>query len=66
MHRDWLPRELMERAFERVQTMPGRLDERAFRGLVLDPVSFRVDIDTWGYRDAGAQPPILDLKGRPL
>ncbi len=66
MHRDWLPRDLMERALERLRTMPDRLDERAFRGLVLDPVSFRLDVDTWGYRDAGALPPILDLEGRPL
>ena len=66
MHREWLPRELMRRAFERLQTAPALFGARAFRGMVLDPASFRVDVAEWGYRDAGAQPPILDLEGRPL
>lgn len=66
MHREWLPRALMQRAFEGLQATPVRLDARAFRGMVLDPASFRLDVDEWGYRDAGAQPPILDLEGRPL
>lgn len=66
MHREWLPRELMRRAFERIQSMPALFAERAFRGAVLDPVSFRVDVSEWGYRDAGAKPPLLDREGRPL
>ena len=66
MHRDWLPRDLLRRAFERVQTGPGDAAGRAFRGMVLDPVSFRVDVAERGYRDAGAHPPILDRSGRPL
>jgi hypothetical protein len=66
MHREWLPRELMRKAFERVQAPPSDLEARTFRGIVLDPVSFRVDVDEWGYRDAGAAPPILDREGRPL
>ena len=57
MHREWLPRELMQRAFERLQTHARRVDARAFRGMVLDPVSFRVDVAEWGYRDAGATAP---------
>jgi hypothetical protein len=66
MHRDWLPRELMERAFARLRTAPDGAGARAFHGMVLDPASFRVDVAEWGYRDAGAQPPILDRLGRPL
>jgi len=66
MHRDWLPEALMERAFERVRSTPALLGARAFRGTVLDPESFRVDVAEWGYRDAGAHPPILDRSGRPL
>jgi hypothetical protein len=66
MHRDWLPRALMERAFERVQAMPALLGARGFRGAVLDPESFTVDIAEWGYRDAGAHPPLLDRDGRLL
>ena len=66
MHREWLPRELMRRAFERLQTAPAHFDARAFHGMVLDPLAFRVDVAEWGYRDAGAQPPILDRQGRPL
>jgi hypothetical protein len=66
MHREWLPRELMQRAFERVGGPPEGLDARTFRGTVLDPVSFRVDVSELGYRDAGATPPILGGDGRPL
>ena len=66
MHREWLPRELMRGAFERIQSMPALFGERTFRGAVLDPVSFRVDVSEWGYRDAGATPPLLDREGRPL
>jgi hypothetical protein len=66
MHREWLPRELMRRAFEHVGTSPEELDARAFRGMVLDPVSFRVDVTESGYRDAGAAAPILGRDGRPL
>jgi hypothetical protein len=66
MHREWLPRELMRRAFERVQSTPALFGARAFRGGVLDPVSFRVDVAEWGYRDSGAAPPLLDREGRPL
>jgi hypothetical protein len=66
MHREWLPRELMRRAFERVQSTPALFGARAFRGGVLDPISFRVDVAEWGYRDAGTTPPLLDREGRPL
>lgn len=66
MHREWLPRELMQRAFEAVQSPPALLGARAFRGALLDPVSFRVDLRELGYRDAGAAPPLLDREGRPL
>jgi hypothetical protein len=66
MHRDWLPRALMERAFESVQATPALFGARAFRGTVLDPESFLVDVTELGYRDAGAHPPILDRSGRPL
>jgi hypothetical protein len=66
MHREWLPGELMRRAFERVAGPPGELEARAFRGMVLDPVSFRVDVNELGYRDAGAAPPLLGRDGRPL
>jgi hypothetical protein len=66
MHRDWLPQALMERAFERVRSTPALLGARAFKGTVLDPESFSVDVAEWGYRDAGSRPPILDRSGRPL
>jgi hypothetical protein len=66
MHRDWLPQALMERAFERVQSTPALLGARAFRGTVLDPEAFRVDVAEWGYRDGGSHPPILHRSGRSL
>ncbi len=66
MHRDWLPQALMERAFERLQSTPALLGARAFRGTVLDPEAFRVDVAEWGYRDGGSHPPILDRSGRAL
>jgi len=66
MHREWLPAELMRRAFERLLSPPAGLDDRVFRGVVLDPVAFRVDVSDWGYRDAGATPPLLDREGNLL
>jgi hypothetical protein len=66
MHREWLPRALMLKAFDRLQSTPALLAARTFRGAVLDPVSFRIDVDDWGYRDAGSTPPVLDREGRPL
>jgi hypothetical protein len=63
MHREWLPKELMRRALEHVQSAPAGLRERTFRGMVLDPVSFRADVDEWGYRDGGAAPPLLGRDG---
>jgi len=66
MHREWLPRALIRRAFDRLQSTPDLLAGRAFRGAVLDPVSFGVDVREWGYRDAGSAPPLLDREGRPL
>jgi hypothetical protein len=64
--REWLPRSLMDRAFERLRTTPRLRPANAFRGLVIDPVSFSVDLEKWGYRAGRPRDPVLDDEGDPL
>jgi hypothetical protein len=64
--REWLPKALMERAFARVVSTPHLRPASAFRGLVIDPLSFEVDLDKWGYRDGRPPRPVLDDEGDPV
>jgi hypothetical protein len=38
----------------------------AFRGTLLDPFSFIVDIEDWGYEDRRDLSPLVDEEGEPL
>ncbi|MBK8905000.1 MAG: nucleotidyltransferase [Anaerolineaceae bacterium] len=66
--RDALPKELMQELFDEVQRrwQEPRLAAKAFRGLLLDPHSFVVDLDDWGYRDARELEPLVDEKSGEL
>ncbi|WP_338870987.1 hypothetical protein [Myxococcus stipitatus] len=48
----WVMRELLARTDASVDE--GNWRERICRGRLLSPVSYRVDIDEWGYEDGGA------------
>ena len=63
----YLPTDLMRRTFDRVLDGRGRaFRHRGFRGMLLDPVSFAVDHDLWGYEDTRVREPLVDAQGRAL
>jgi hypothetical protein len=67
-HSDYLPKDLMVELFEEMRQSWGKRDinPRAFRGMVVDPFSFRVDIDDWGYEDQRNMEPLVNEKGEVL
>ena len=61
----YLPQELMIQLFEEMRqrwSNPSR-DIKAFRGTILDPFSFTVDVEDWGYEDQRIIDPLVDRKG---
>ncbi len=63
-HPDYLPRELMSQLFEQARrrwSNPG--DPKTFRGTLLDPWSYLVDIEEWGYQDQRDLTPLVNEKG---
>ena len=66
-HVDYLPTGLMRRAFRRLEDewrAPSRW--RAFRGMLLDSVSFAVDCEKMGYEDTRDRAPLIDAEGTPV
>lgn len=62
-----LPRELMERAFAGLrEAWRAPPDPRRFRGTLLDPVTFAVDVHDWGYGDERVQEPLVRHDGSAL
>ena len=62
-----VPGELMDRAFEglrRARSSPAAA--QAFRGRLLDPAAFAVDVTDWGYRDTRDRTPLVDHDGASL
>ena len=65
-HSEYLPRELMERAFERARTRWSQpRDPRWFRGMLFDPAALAVDVEDWGYEDIRDRRPLVDEEGKP-
>jgi hypothetical protein len=64
-HSDYLPKQLMVELFEEIRQRWGNGDKskKLFRGTVIDPFSFRVDIDDWGYEDMRNLKPLVNEKG---
>jgi hypothetical protein len=63
-HADYLPQELMGQLFEQMRqrwSEPER--SKAFRGTLLDPFSFLVDIEDRGYEDRRDLAPLVDEEG---
>jgi hypothetical protein len=67
-HSDYLPKEIMAELFEEMRQRWEKKDykPKAFRGMVVDPFSFRVDIDDWGYEDQRDMKPLVNEKGEVL
>lgn len=69
-HIGYLPKELMVQLFGRVRarwTDPeGVENPRSFRGRVIDPFSFTVDVEDWGYEDKRKLEPVVNQRGEVL
>ena len=62
-----LPQELMVRLFEEARAgWSAPAENRAFRGMLLDPFSFAVDVLDWGYEDRRDLDPLVDARGARL
>jgi hypothetical protein len=67
-HSDYLPQELMGQLFDEASQRwrkPGR-NKKAFRGTLLDPFSYTVDVEDWDYEDRRSREPLVDRQGRML
>ncbi len=67
-HPDYIPKELMVKLFDDVRRRwaSGLQDEKAFRGSLLDPFAYTVDLEDWGYEDRRKLEPLVNKKGEAL
>jgi hypothetical protein len=64
---DYLPHALMEQLFDKLRRRwPTPQHPHAFRGALLDPFSFVVDTEDWGFEDRRDLAPLVDEEGEPL
>lgn len=62
-----LPRELMRDIFEEELAAGQDVENpKAFRGTLLDPFSYLVDVEDWGYEDRRDMAPLVDADGEAL
>jgi hypothetical protein len=64
-HSDYLPQDIMIDLFDEMRSEWQKAEhpKMAFRGSALDPFSFRVDIEDWGYEDRRNLRPLVDETG---
>lgn len=67
-HTRYLPQALMVQLFEEVRERwkTNRRSTKQFRGTLLDPFSWTVDVEDWGYEDRRNKDPLVDKKGNLL
>ena len=66
-HSDFLPKELMVDLFDEVRAgWENKKVARSFRGTLIDPGAFEVDIASNGYEDRGEHAPLVDDEGNLL
>jgi len=67
-HANYLPKELMVQLFEEVRERWAgvRRNSKAFRGTLLDPFSYNVDVEDRGYEDRRRNQPLVDKRGKML
>ncbi len=65
---DYLPQELMEQLFDEIRARWSHppANPKSFRGMILDPFSFTVDVQDWGYEDRRDLTPLVDERGEAL
>lgn len=67
-HADYLPHDLMVELFEerRQRWSEPVENEKAFRGALVDPFSFSVDVEDWGYENRRNEAPLVNSEGELL
>lgn len=67
-HANFLPQDLMVQLFNEAQARWKKRsrDPKAFRGTLLDPFSYTVDVEDWGYEDRRKKEPLVDKQGKLL
>ncbi len=67
-HSDFLPQDLMVKLFNRVRKgwKKPENNPKTFRGTLLDPYSYIVDIEDWGYEDRRKFEPLVNEEGEVL
>jgi hypothetical protein len=66
-HPDYLPREVMERLFvEARRRWSDPPPAHAFRGTLIDHLSYHVDVNDWGYQDRRRLAPLVAMDGELL
>ena len=67
-HSEYLPHDLMVELFDEMQQrwVNPEYDESAFRGTLIDPFSFMVDIEDWDYHDIRDTEPLVTEEGNLL
>jgi hypothetical protein len=67
-HSDYLPKDLMVELFEQVTQRWEHQspNEKKFRDSLLDPFSYQVDTEDWGYHDMRNTKPLVDDEGEML
>lgn len=65
-HSNYLPKELMAELFSERQEAwkKRRPNAKAFRGTLLDPFSYTVDVEDWGYEDRRNKDALVDKQGK--
>jgi hypothetical protein len=67
-HSDYLPQDLMVELFEEARhrwAQPEK-DEKSFRGTLIDPFAFTVDVEDLGYEDRRNTESLVDEEGEEL
>lgn len=64
-HPEYLPQDVMIRLFQRVRRRwaKGSKNPEEFRGTIIDPFIFAVDVEDWGYKDQRKLEPLVDDEG---
>jgi hypothetical protein len=67
-HAKYLPQDLMAELFSEVQERwkKRQRNSKAFRGTLLDPFSYTVDVEDWGYEDRRTAEKLVDNRGKKL
>jgi hypothetical protein len=67
-HSDYLPKDVMAELFQDAEKRwkNAKSSKRKFKGTLIDPFSYNVDVMDWGYQDTRKTEPLVNEKGEVL